>query len=67
MEYKDDKIKRIVADMVEVAVKNGEPNFSINVNGDKSMMQSEQGHIVSERANIKHISLFINLEDAEDD
>ncbi len=67
MEYQDDKIKRIVADMTEVAVKNGGPNFSISVSGDKSTIESEQGDIISQRANFKRVSLFINLEDVEDD
>lgn len=53
--------------MVEVAIKNNEPNFSIRVSGDKSTIESEQGHIISQRANIKKVSLFINLEDVEDD
>lgn len=67
MEYQNEKVKRIITDMVDLVVKNGEPNFSINVSGDKSTIESEQGEIVSERANIKTISLFINLEDVEDD
>lgn len=67
MEYQDDKIKRVMADMTELAIKNGEPNFSISVSGDKSTIESEQGHIVNQRANIKSVSLFINLEDVEDD
>ena len=67
MEYQDDKVKRIVADMTELAIKNGEPNFAIKVSGDKSTIESEQGHIVSQRANVKSVSLFINLEDVEDD
>lgn len=67
MEYQDDKIKRIVAEMVDVAIKNNEPNFTIGVSGDKTTIESEQGHIVSQHANIKSVSLFINLEDAEDD
>lgn len=67
MEYQDDKIKQMVDDMAWVAIKNGEPNFTISVSGDKSAIESEQGHILSQRANIKRVSLFINLEDAEDD
>lgn len=67
MEYKNDKIKQIVADMADVAIKNGEPNFSISVSGDKSTIESEQGQIISQRANFKRVSLFINLEDVEDD
>lgn len=67
MEYQDDKIKQIVTDMVDVAIKNGEPIFSISVSGDKRTMRTEQGQIVSQRANIKSVSLFINLEDVEDD
>lgn len=67
MEYQDDKIKQMVDDMAWVAIKNGEPNFTISVSGDKSTIESEQGHIVSQRANIKRVSLFINLEDVEDD
>lgn len=49
MEYQDDKIKRIVADMVDVAIKNNEQNFTISVSGGKSTIESEQGHIVSQR------------------
>lgn len=67
MEYQDDKIKRIVADMIEVAVSHGEPNFSISVSGSKSTIEGEQGQIVSQRASIKSVSLFINLENVEDD
>ncbi len=67
MEYLSDKIKRIVTDMVDAAIKNGEPNFSISVSGDKSTIESEHGQIVSQRANIKSVSLFINLEDVEDE
>lgn len=53
--------------MAELAVKNSEPNFSISVSGDKSTIESEQGQIISHRANIKSVSLFIHLEDVEDD
>ncbi len=67
MEYLSDKIKRIVADMVDVAVSHGEPNFSISVSGDKRTARTEQGQILTQRANIKSVSLFINLEDVEDD
>lgn len=67
MEYQNVKIKQIVSDMVEVALSNGEPNFTISVSGDKRMFESEQGHIVSQPANIKKVSLFVNLEDVEDD
>lgn len=66
MEYQNDKIKRIVADMAELAIKNSEPNFSISVSGDKSTIESEQGQIISHRANIKSVSLFIHLEGVED-
>lgn len=67
MEYQDDKVKRIVTDMIEVAIKNGEPDFTISVSGNKRTVRNEQGNIVSQQANINKVSLFINLEDFEDD
>lgn len=62
MEYSSEKVKRIITDMVDLAVKNGEPNFRINAWGDKSTIQSQQGHIVSQQCTIRQISLFIDLE-----
>ena len=41
-------------------------NMEIKV-GDKSTIESEQGQIISHRANIKSVSLFIHLEGVEDD
>lgn len=63
MEYPSEKVKRIITDIVDLAVKNGEPNFRINAWGDKSTIQSEQGHIVAQQCTIRQISLFIDLED----
>lgn len=66
METRNDKAKRIVAEMMDLAIMNGEPNFSISVSGDKSTIESEQGNIVAQRANIKSIYLYVNLGDCED-
>lgn len=67
METRNDKVKRIVADMVDLALRNGEPRFSVSVSGDRSTIESEQGDIVAQRANIKSVRLYINLENCEDD
>lgn len=67
MEYQDDKVKHIIHELTCLMINNGEPNFSISVSGDKSTIESEQGQIISEQANIKRISLFVNLEDCEDE
>lgn len=67
MENVNDKAKHIIHELTCLMINNGEPNFSISVSGDKSMIESEQGQIISEQANIKRISLFVNLEDCEDE
>lgn len=63
----NDKAKYIIHELTCLMINNGEPNFSISVSGDKSTIESEQGQIISDQANIKRISLFVNLEDCEDD
>lgn len=67
MDYLNEKASIIVAELADMMIKKGEPNFTISVSGDKSTVESEQGQIISGRANIKRISLFANLEDCEDD
>lgn len=67
METRNEKAKRIVAEMMDLAIMNGEPNFSISVSGDKSTIESEQGEAIAQRAEIKAIHLYVNLEDCEDD
>lgn len=67
MENANDKAKHIIHELTCLMINNGESNFSISVSGDKSTIESEQGQIIAERANIKRISLFVNLEDCEDE
>lgn len=67
MDTTNDNAARLIAALTTMVVNAGEPNFSIHVSGDKSTIESEQGQIISERANIKRISLHVNLEDCEDD
>lgn len=67
MDTTNDKAKHIIHELTCLMINNGEPNFSISVSGDKSTVESEQGQIISERAYIKQISLFVNLEDCEDE
>lgn len=67
METRNEKAKRIVAEMMDLAIKNGNTNFRILVWGDKSTIESEQGHIISERAEINCVQLHIDLWDSEDE
>lgn len=62
MESKLEEIKRIATDMIEVAVRNGEPNFSVDVRGTTSTIMSEQDETLCKQAWINSISLKIHLD-----